>query len=92
MNTEESKAPGKHCQVVSVFSASLRYELPLNYLLIISAVRHYIKIEVPLQAQTKDRKILTSLQTSVTILLSHTRTEQGDSHRVTRTISPWIIK
>ena len=38
----------------------------------INPIRHYIKIGVPLQAETRAKKILTSLQMSVTILAKQT--------------------
>ena len=46
----------------------------------IGGIRHYIKIRVSLQAETKSKKILTSLQTSVTILFYWIKTKQGDLH------------
>ena len=56
----------------------------------IDTVGHYIKMEVPLQAQTKDRKILTSLQTSVTILSCWAKIKQGDLYCAILAISHYI--
>ena len=56
----------------------------------ISPVWHYIKIGMPLQAETKDKKILTSPQTSVTILFCWAKIKQGDLHCAILTINPRI--
>ena len=48
--------------------------------MMIGNIRHYIKIRVSLQVETKSKKILTSLQTSVTILFYWIKTKQGDLH------------
>ena len=56
----------------------------------ISPIPHYIKIGVSLQAETKRKKILTSLQTSVTILFCWTKIKQGDLHRVILAVKPYI--
>ena len=53
----------------------------------IDTVEHYIKVGVPLQAETKGKKILTSLQTFVTILFCRTKNQARRFARVILTIN-----